>query len=167
MRIDMPGEEKFGLDFMDLHYERRGFRKSCNIRHGLMRTKFKSKMKAVKATKLRRLPKMREKMFRGTRIVLDPIGVLDNPTLYRQRGWLQWDKQSLAAKTSLLEKTALFEKMAANKLPTYNEFQNFREENKGKRVNRWPPSVSELQIQAAQLRNGTNYGPSIQICQHR
>jgi hypothetical protein len=135
MRIDMPGEE-YGLDFMDLHYRQRGHWESFNIGHALVRTRNWGKMKPIKP---KRSAKMRGKMLKGTRIILDPIAVLDNPTLYRQRGWLQWDKHSVAAKRLLLEK------MAADKLPIDSEPSGFYAITKRERVDRWPPSVSKLQ----------------------
>ncbi|EHL03474.1 hypothetical protein M7I_0416 [Glarea lozoyensis 74030] len=108
MRIDMPGEEKFGLDFMDLYYEGIRNRKTYNVGQSLIGKGHKGVMKRGQ---LKDLARVREKMFRGTRIVLDPLTVVDNKTLYEQRGWLQWDKQSAAAERSLLKK------MAEDKLP--------------------------------------------------
>jgi hypothetical protein len=133
MRIDMPGEEKFGLDFMDLYYKGICNRKTFNVGQSLVGKGHKGVMELGS---LKDLARVREKMFRGTRIVLDPLTVIDDKTLYEQRGWLQWDKQSTAAKISLLKK------MAEDKLPVDNEPWDFKKIPKIDRVDRWPPSVS-------------------------
>ena len=133
MRIDMPGEQKFGLDFMDLYYQGTGNRKTFNVAQGMAGISHKGKMKKGKP---RKLMKVREKMFKGTRIVIDLLSVLDDKTLYEQRGWLQWDKQSAAAKKSRLENPT------ENQLPVDNEPWHFSQIPVSNRVDHWPPSVS-------------------------
>jgi hypothetical protein len=135
MRIDMPGEEKFGLDFMDLYYEGIGNRKPFNIRHGIIRTAHKGK---AKDGKIKDLARIRGKMFQGTRIVLDPLFALNDKTLYEQRGWHHWDRQSAAAKKSFLAK------IAQDKLLIDNEPWDFNRMTIIHRVDRWPPSVSSI-----------------------
>ncbi|CAG8948943.1 hypothetical protein HYFRA_00002071 [Hymenoscyphus fraxineus] len=137
VRLDMPGEEKYGLDFMDLYYEGTGNRKTFNVAHGISGVLHKDKMKETKAKNLTRI---REKGFISTRIVMDPIAILDNETLYEQRGWLRWDQACTHAKNAQINEAQ------APKVPMKNEpYKPYDEaENSGfkprARVDRWPTS---------------------------
>lgn len=127
----MPGEEKYGIDFMDLYYEGTGNRKTFNVGHGIAGHAEKGKMKEIKSYDLARV---REKVFGSTRIVIDPITVLNDKSTYQQRGWALWDKQCAAAKKALMKKI-----VKTNKVD--NEPWDFN--NLGfqpHRVDRWPPS---------------------------
>ncbi|CAG8981466.1 hypothetical protein HYALB_00003037 [Hymenoscyphus albidus] len=137
VRLDMPGEQKYGLDFMDLYYEGTGNRKTFNVAHGISGVLHKDK---IKETKAKNLTRIREKGFVSTRIVMDPIAILDNETLYEQRGWLRWDQACTHAKNAQINEAK------APKVPMKNEpYKPYVEaENSGfkphTRVDRWPTS---------------------------
>lgn len=129
MRLDMPGEEKYGLDFMDLYYQKGGLnRKIFNVAHGFAGKLEKAKMKESKDSKL---SKVRLKGFENTRVVLEPIHVLDHKHLADAHGWTQWIEQCEYARHMRTE--------GAKKIVIDNKPWDFNTMDI-KRVDRWPPS---------------------------
>lgn len=124
-RIDMPGEEKYGIDFMDLS----GGRRTYNVAHAF-EGKIKEEKKKFKDTKESRLKRARLSAYSGTRIVLDPVSVLNNTKLAWERGWTQWIEVCAYAEQAMREKRPVpvdNKPWDFNKIPT-------------KRVDGWPPS---------------------------
>jgi len=125
VRIDMPGEEKYGIDFMDLL----GSRRTYNVAHAF-EGKIKEKKKKFKDTKEHRLKAARQGAFASTRIVLDPVSVLSSSKLAYERGWTQWIKACAYAEKATREKRPV---------PVDNEPWDFTKVQT-RRVDRWPPS---------------------------
>ncbi|CZR63676.1 uncharacterized protein PAC_13573 [Phialocephala subalpina] len=128
MRIDMPGEEKYGLEFMDIHHHYSA-RKHVDSLHpdppvvgrgsGAMRPNQKPKVKHHN--------RVRKKMRCTTRLMFDPISVLKDPEVAEQRGWTNWQKAcDYAAKEKVGEKLVI-----NNKPWDWNSVP--------KRKDRWPP----------------------------
>jgi len=112
MRMDMPGEQEFGLDFMDLYVGRNGGSRADALPHNLMEEiKFAPlDHECIKTSKFdfcaiclaskgpqkkRNLHRdnIRREFFNGTRIVIDPLAVLEDPVTAYKRGWTNWSKQ--------------------------------------------------------------------------
>lgn len=140
LRMDMPGEERYGLDFMDLYYEELEMthtikqnpkKQTYNMAARTAGNILKGKMKDAKPEELKSI---RQLMFGSNRLVIDRISVLDDKPLYEKHGWARWDKQCLYAKKGLLnlpkEKPVLVD----------NEPWDFREMERPTRKDRWPPS---------------------------
>ncbi|PVH76314.1 hypothetical protein DL98DRAFT_657541 [Cadophora sp. DSE1049] len=134
MRLDMPGEEQYGLDIMDIYHSQLGNVHTDNFTTMPPNSKeysgaIKHKHHVRERTKDRKhLETVREKAFRSTRLMLDPIIVLQDPHLATQRGWARWiiacnQAQKLAAEAP--------PKRMDNK-PWYGYFPA--------RWDRWPPS---------------------------
>ncbi|KAE9365446.1 hypothetical protein N431DRAFT_387727, partial [Stipitochalara longipes BDJ] len=115
MRIDMPGEQEFGLDFMDLYVGRYGSRHIDQYPHNLMappdhesiakspKPELCKSCKAFTSSPQKRANNrhrndIRQKLFNGTRIVIDPLAVLEDPNTAYKRGWTNWIKQCADAK---------------------------------------------------------------------
>ncbi|KAH7390036.1 hypothetical protein BKA64DRAFT_111739 [Cadophora sp. MPI-SDFR-AT-0126] len=96
VRLDMPGEEHYGLDIMDIYHIQHGSVHTDNFT--TMPPHSKEQNEAIKhkhcvreETKDKRhLETFRRKAFRSTRFMLDPIIVLMDPHLTTQRGWARW-----------------------------------------------------------------------------
>lgn len=144
LRMDMPGEERYGLDFMDLYNEsidressrlstkyENPHKKTYNVAAGTAGVILKGKMKEANPKELKAV---RKSMFESTRLVIDLISVLDNQSLYEKHGWARWDKQCAHAKKALLnlpkEKPVVVD----------NEPWDFKELEPPTRKDRWPPS---------------------------
>ncbi|KAK0105176.1 hypothetical protein ONS95_004426 [Cadophora gregata] len=134
MRLDMPGEEQYGLDIMDIYHSQLGGVHTDNFTTMPPNSKehsgaIKHKHHVRERTKDRKhLETLREKAFKSTRLILDPIIVLKDPHLATQRGWARWiiacnQAQKLAAEAP--------PKRTDNK-PWYGYFPA--------RWDRWPPS---------------------------
>ncbi|KAF4637232.1 hypothetical protein G7Y89_g852 [Cudoniella acicularis] len=130
MRLDMPGEEKYGLDFMDLYYQGDGNRWVYNVALSFAAKLDKGK---VKDEKLKNLAKVRLKGFESTRVVLDPIKVLDNKKLADSRGWTNWTKHCADARCAN-------NRNPPPPVPIDNIPWDFNTNPIPKRVDRWPPS---------------------------
>ncbi|KAG4429527.1 hypothetical protein IFR05_014986 [Cadophora sp. M221] len=96
MRLDMPGEEQYGLDIMDMYHSQLGSVHTDNFT--TMPPQSKEHSGAIKhkhhirerAKDRKHLETLREKAFRSTRLMLDPIVVLRDPELATRRGWARW-----------------------------------------------------------------------------
>jgi hypothetical protein len=121
----MPGEERYGIDFMDLS----GSRRTYNVAHAF-EGKIKEENKKFKDTKEYRLKRARQAAFASIRIVLDPVEVLKISKLAYERGWTQW-----------IEACAYAEKVTREKRPVTvdNKPWDFTKIST-RRVDRWPPS---------------------------
>ncbi|KAN0089485.1 hypothetical protein V8E51_019745 [Hyaloscypha variabilis] len=125
MRMDMPGEQEFGLDFMDLYVGRNGGRYNeppyplpHNLKpitelapwvHGRERCEPGESLVLCVICDIplrERKEKLyvdhrkdiRQKVFNGTRIVLDPLTVLEDPEMAYKHGWTNWIQQCANAK---------------------------------------------------------------------
>jgi hypothetical protein len=175
MRMDMPGEQKFGLDLMDLYYG--------SSRYGLPRKLHRIAMDSSSSMNClypncssmdclhtlgasrycsvcRRLPMhvrhIRKKFFRGTRIVISPLTILEDPNVAYRHGWTNWIQQCEAANAnkSTEEPAPILNLVALSGLPTeeinrvedeYFEaldayFQPLMKRPLSERIFRWPPS---------------------------
>lgn len=96
MRLDMPGEEQYGLDIMDIYHPQLGSVHTDNFTTMPPHSKehsgaIKHKHHVRERTKDKKhLETLREKAFRSTRLIIDPIIVLKDPQLATQRGWARW-----------------------------------------------------------------------------
>ncbi|KAH9214045.1 hypothetical protein DL95DRAFT_462491 [Leptodontidium sp. 2 PMI_412] len=134
MRLDMPGEEQYGLDIMDMYHSQLGSIHTDNFTSRPPQAKeysgaIKHKHHIRERSKDRKhLESLRDKAFRSTRLMLDPIIVLRDPELAARRGWARWiiacnQAQKLAGEAP--------PKRMDNK-PWYGYFPT--------RWDRWPPS---------------------------
>lgn len=88
MRMDMPGEEKYGLDFMDLYYRYHIINASgIGGREGLIE-EYKKRKPVEK--RQRYIDRARGRRYCSTRIVLDPVEVLQSKEMSDARGWTAW-----------------------------------------------------------------------------
>jgi hypothetical protein len=110
MRLDMPGEQKFGLDGMDLYF---GSTLAVNLPvHNVSRVgypftdaglseesswRFCRRCCWTKDTPNSHHRAIRRKFFEGTRIVIDSLTVLSDPQKAHQRGWTNWIQQCKVA----------------------------------------------------------------------
>lgn len=87
MRIDMPGEEKFGLESMDIYHCRIGNKRAHvdNLFQPSMGGDIRRKRPRSK-----HLKKLKLLARETTRIVLDPSSVLHNLGQAYERGWTNW-----------------------------------------------------------------------------
>lgn len=96
MRMDMPGEEQYGLDMMDIYHSKLGSIHTDNFTTMPPNSKehsgaIKHKHHVRERSKDRKhLGNLRDKAFRSTRLMLDPIIVLKDPELATRRGWTRW-----------------------------------------------------------------------------
>lgn len=96
VRLDMPGEEKYGLEFLDIYHSRLGAIHTDNLtavapREAEHTGAIKHKHHVRERRKDRKhLETLREKAFRSTRLMIDPVVVLKDPSLAEQRGWTRW-----------------------------------------------------------------------------
>lgn len=108
MRLDMPGEEHYGLDIMDIYHAQLGRVHTDNFTTSPPISKeysgaIKHKHNTRERSKDRKhLESLRKKAFKSTRLLLDPIVVLKDAHLATQRGWARWiiarnEAQKLAA----------------------------------------------------------------------
>ena len=83
MRMDMPGEEKYGLDFMDLFYKNYINASGIGGRGGII-----EEFKKGKSPKKRQkhIDRARGRGYCSTRIVLDPVEVIQNKVMVDARG---------------------------------------------------------------------------------
>lgn len=92
MRIDMPGEAKYGLTFMDFFHQ--DHTDNCS---GILTRRVKN-YEDSKHHKLDKKDKhlgiMLERGYCSTRIVLDEVGVLENAQISKDRGWTEWTRIS-------------------------------------------------------------------------
>jgi hypothetical protein len=90
MRMDMPGEAKYGLTFMDFFHK--GHIDNCSgvLTRRVMNYEDKKHHKLDKKDK--HLSRMLERGYCSTRIVLDEIGVLENDQVSEERGWTEWTR---------------------------------------------------------------------------
>jgi hypothetical protein len=105
MRMDMPGEQKFGLDFMDLYHS--GFLGLNHVDNlsgaGTTDADYEERRNLgaipfnFKASKSH-LYHLRREFYEGTRIVIDPLTILDDPEAAYKRGWTNWIEQCKKAK---------------------------------------------------------------------
>ena len=96
MRMDMPGEEKYGLDFMDLFYKKRIVNASgASSREGIIEEYQKGKSLEKRQ---KHIDRARGRGYCSTRIVLDPVKVLQNKDMAEARGWTAWIKMCNEAK---------------------------------------------------------------------
>jgi hypothetical protein len=90
LRLDMPGEAKFGLTFMDFWHE--GHIDNCS---GVLSQKVRnyedSSHHSLDKTDLH-LVGVLERGYCSTRVVLDELVVLENKKLSNERGWTEWDR---------------------------------------------------------------------------
>ncbi|KAL3417167.1 hypothetical protein PVAG01_11167 [Phlyctema vagabunda] len=93
MRWDMPGEEKYGLDFMDIWHE------NCILNFSDRDTWAPEKpLKAKKQKKfVEGIQNLRQHCFESTRIVLDHIDVLRDSETAKLHGWTAWDQACRSA----------------------------------------------------------------------
>jgi hypothetical protein len=176
MRLDMPGEQNFGLDFMDL-YSGSVVRldhpvhnlsmaqpslfiypSDDNVRQAILEDHKKLPMRpclhcrrvAWEAGFLAIKPHyrdIRQKFFEGTRIVIDPITVLNNPKKAYKRGWTNWIQQCKDAKEKKSrreEKPPPKLEHAAAELQYFMDldayYEAMRSRPMSERIFRWPPS---------------------------
>ncbi|KAH7310947.1 hypothetical protein BKA65DRAFT_352796, partial [Rhexocercosporidium sp. MPI-PUGE-AT-0058] len=96
MRVDMPGEEQYGLDIMDIYHPKPGSIHTDNFATIPPHSKefsgvIKHHHHIRKRTKDRKhLETLRDEAFRSTRLILDPVIVLKDPELATKRGWARW-----------------------------------------------------------------------------
>jgi len=101
MRMDMPGEEKYGLDFMTIYYKHDlvssfdPIIKKGNPQGPMNDKALKRHHKALRRRQLH-LGRARGCGYYSTRIVLDPIEVLQDKQMSDERGWTAWDQQCKA-----------------------------------------------------------------------
>lgn len=134
MRLDMPGEEKYGLELLDIYHipttrsnhtdNLTALPSSTREYTGIIKHK---QHKPSRTNAKRHLANIRKKAFCSTRIMLDPIIVLNDFELASERGWARWivackEAQQLAKKTPIVK----------DNKPLFGYFPV--------RYDRWPPS---------------------------
>jgi hypothetical protein len=169
MRVDMPGEQKFGLDCMDLYHRcHRGqtskhrFHKCKHIHvdnlSGAGTTKIYQKrfrdlqkVKKLRSTELgalqfnfhagtHHLRRIRRRMYEGTRIVLDVLTVLDDPETAYKRGWANWIKQCQKARKRQPRDEGKPRPSFSNPEAVKDYYEPFHQRLISERIFRWPPS---------------------------
>jgi len=116
MRLDMPGEQKFGLDGMDLYF---GSTLAVDLPvHNVSRVGHPFTDAAVseesawricrkccwtKDTPNRHYLTIRDKFFEGTRIVIDSLTVLQDAEKSLRRGWTNWIQQCENAQKGIVK----------------------------------------------------------------
>ncbi|OWP03761.1 hypothetical protein B2J93_7248 [Marssonina coronariae] len=133
MRLDMPGEEKYGLDLMDIYHAKQGDVHTDNLTATLHEKEHLGAIKhkhhsRERSGDVRHLESLRQKAFRSTRLILDPIVVLKDPELAARRGWDRWILACSEARR-LAEETPPVKK---DNKPWFGYFPV--------RMDRWPPS---------------------------
>ncbi|KAL2062146.1 hypothetical protein VTL71DRAFT_6412 [Oculimacula yallundae] len=136
LRLDMPGEEQHGLDMMDIYHTKLGSIHTDNFTTMPRASKLKDHSGAIKhkhhvrerSKDRKHLESLRDKAFRSTRLIIDPIIVLKDPELATKRGWAGWIIASNQAQKLAAEAPP---KRMDNK-PWYGYFPA--------RWDRWPPS---------------------------
>lgn len=129
MRLDMPGEVKFGLDFMDLTSDGRHVK---NLGHMMAGTITEKRRKFRYRSFI--WPKVRTQASASIRLVFDPISVLNDSKLSHERGWSNW---SIACAYAANPRGDL------PPLQSYGEERGFSKIPAG-RKDRWPPSKHYL-----------------------
>jgi hypothetical protein len=97
MRMDMPGEAKYGLTFMDIAHKRHI--DNCS---GVLSRKVQSYEDGryhKLSRKHRHLSRILEMGYCHTRIVIDDIDVLQNKKLSEERGWTEWERMCRQARS--------------------------------------------------------------------
>ncbi|CZT48447.1 uncharacterized protein RSE6_09136 [Rhynchosporium secalis] len=136
LRLDMPGEEQYGLDMMDIYHTKLGSIHTDNFTAIPRGSKVEGYGGAIKhkhhvperSKDRKHLESLRDKAFRSTRLMIDPIIALKDPELATQRGWAGWIIASKKAQKLAAEAPP---KRMDNK-PWYGYFPA--------RWDRWPPS---------------------------
>jgi len=94
MRLDMPGEARFGLTTMDIYHKTLGKLGHIDNCQGILShntVKFEKGRTRRSTIKFRHLRKLLESTYSSTRLVFDEISVLrDTETAY-ERGWMVWN----------------------------------------------------------------------------
>ncbi|RDW66940.1 hypothetical protein BP5796_09689 [Coleophoma crateriformis] len=140
MRWDMPGEQVFGLDCMDLYHDQHVDNMTFNPAPLVIPDDSESKSarrrkKAIKAKKAceKHRKTTRAYMFESTRVVLDHVSVLDNEEAALTRGWKAWVQACrMAVGDYTAEETEAHRAIQRDNLPW--DFQYLQ------RRQRWPPS---------------------------
>ncbi|KAG9243555.1 hypothetical protein BJ878DRAFT_113425 [Calycina marina] len=93
MRMDMPGEAKFGLTAMDIYHKARGKRGHIDNCLGVLSRRaynFEKNESFYQPRWFRHLLCLLESTYASTRIVIDEASVMDDPKLAYERGWMVW-----------------------------------------------------------------------------
>ncbi|KAI9046973.1 hypothetical protein LZ554_009048 [Drepanopeziza brunnea f. sp. 'monogermtubi'] len=155
IRLDMPGEEKYGLDLLDIYHSKIGVIHTDNVTAGTpcplpkmtldgqllspvyysIAPKKEENVGAIKhrrhaqeKTKDKHLETVREKAFHSTRLMIDPVVVLKDSTLADERGWTKWIQACKEAR--------LFAEEAPPKRKDNKPWRGYYPV----RMDRWPPS---------------------------
>ncbi|RDW62090.1 hypothetical protein BP6252_11523 [Coleophoma cylindrospora] len=140
MRWDMPGEQIFGLDSMDLYHDQHVDNMTFNPAPLVIPddSAGKSARRRKKATKAKQACEKHRKttrayMFESTRVVLDHVSVLDNDEAALTRGWTAWVQACrMATGEYTAEESEAHRAIQRDNLPW--DFQYLQ------RRQRWPPS---------------------------
>jgi len=125
MRLDMPGEQKYGLDFMDIHHSKAVHKHFDNVEFST-----KDRVPGVTLLKPRsqnHRKRVRERAFTYPRIVIDSIEMLLNGRA-QGRGWTHWIRACQEAWQGLVEQRQM----------DCNEPSHFAKLER--RKDRWPAS---------------------------
>jgi len=127
LRMDMPGEQDYALDSMDIHHFF-GFRKHVdNLSPEPKTVGTGTGLFKLKKPKDSHQKHLRKKMFCSTRLILDVIHVLEDPMLASDRGWTNWQQACDNARKKDSESEVVFN----------NEPWDWA--NMPQRKDRWPP----------------------------
>ncbi|KAJ5035006.1 uncharacterized protein L3040_008268 [Drepanopeziza brunnea f. sp. 'multigermtubi'] len=156
IRLDMPGEEKYGLDLLDIYHSKIGAIHTDNVTAGTpcplpemvlngqllspvsysMAPKKDEHVGAIKHNRhiqektkdKKHLETVREKAFHSTRLMIDPVVVLKDSTLADERGWTKWIQACKEARN--------FAEEAPPKRKDNKPWRGYYPV----RMDRWPPS---------------------------
>ncbi len=124
VRLDMPGEQKYGLDFMDLHHWRAGRKCWDNV---LFSGKGQTGVTMMRKHSNHHHRRIRRRYFNHPRIVIDSIEMLVNGRA-QERGWTNW----IRACTDSWEALNVRREVDCNEPSHYAKFE--------RRKDRWPAS---------------------------
>jgi len=137
IRVDAPGEAKYGLTNMDIYHKKHidnasGIlsRRVANFENGKT-NKFSRKEKHIL--------EVLEDGYMCTRLVLDEVAVLDNLQLAEERGWISWFKSCEKARKLYTPPSQLQNSLS---MRLDNDVRNIESTAPEplKRRNRWPAS---------------------------